>query len=126
MQAVLILHRTLSNTVWLFFLALGIWGLYRAIRGWPVDGSYLGAVVIGQLLFVVQAILGFALWFSGRDAALARAGIHMLYGIFALIFLPFVYVVWLRGDNSNRAQWILGFATAFLFGIALRSIGTGV
>jgi hypothetical protein len=125
MQTVHTLHSTLSNTTWLFFLALGVWGLFRAIRGQGIDGSYLGAAVIGQLLFVVQGVLGAWLWFGGRRA-LSDPEIHILYGAFGLVFLPFVYLVWLRGDDSNRGMWIMGFATAFLFGIALRSIGTSV
>ncbi|MFO7541174.1 MAG: hypothetical protein R6X32_24290 [Chloroflexota bacterium] len=120
------IHQVLSNSIWLFFLALGIWGLLRAIRGLGIDGSYMGAAVIGQLLFVVQAVLGFILWFGGRRVLLADPSMHMLYGVFALVFLPFVYLVWLRGDDSNRGMWIMGFATLFLFGIALRSITTGI
>ena len=53
-------------------------------------------------------------------------GIHLLYGIFALVFLPFVYVSVLRGDDTNRAQWVLAFTTLFMFGIALRSISTSI
>lgn len=126
MSTLIALHGALSNTVWLFFLAIGLWGLYRAIRGWPVDGSYLGAAVIGELLFVVQAVLGGIMWLSGGSGDMTRPGIHLLYGVFALIFLPFVYVTVLRGDDSNRGQWVLAFATLFLFGIALRSISTSV
>ena len=126
MATIVEIHSLLSRTVWMFFLALGLWGCYRASRGEGVDGSYLGAAVIGQALYVLQAILGFILWFGGLDRVLARPGIHMLYGVFALVFLPFVYLVWLRGDDSNRAQWVLAFATLFLFGIALRAIGTSI
>ena len=120
------IHRALSNTVWLFWLALGLWGLYRAIRGRGVDGNYIGAGAIGQALFVVQAILGFILWFAGLDASLQRAGIHLLYGVFALVFPPFIYFAVLRDDETNRAQWVLAFTALFMFGIALRSISTGV
>jgi hypothetical protein len=126
MDIVLTLHSRLSNTLWLFFLVLGLWGLFRAIRGQGVDGSYLGAMVIGQLLFVVQVILGAILWAGGYLGGLARPEIHVLYGGFVLVFLPFVYFVLLRGDDSNRGQWVLGLVNLFLFGIALRLITTGV
>lgn len=126
MDVVLTLHSRLSNTVWLFFLALGLWGVFRALRGQGVDSSYLGAIVIGQLLFVVQVILGAILWAGGYLAGLARPEIHVLYGGFVLVFLPFVYFVLLRGDDSNRGQWVLGLVNLFLFGIALRLITTGV
>ena len=119
------IHGALSNTAWIFFLILGLWGFFRAVRGLPVNGNYLGAAFIGQLIFVVQAVLGASLWFGGaRD--MDRPSIHILYGVFALVFLPFVYLSVLRGDDTNRAQWVLAFTTLFLFGIALRSISTSI
>lgn len=124
MPTLISIHGALSNTAWLFFLALGLWGLFRAIRGRSVDGSYLGAVFIGQAIFVIQAILGGILWVGGGNLALARSDMHLLYGVFALVFLPFIYLSVLRGDDTNRAQWVLAFATLFMFGIALRSITT--
>lgn len=120
------IHSALSNVSWIYFLILGLWGLYRAIRGQGVDGSYLGAATIGELVFVVQAILGLILWFDGGNAGMARAGIHALYGVFAIVFLPFIYMTVLRGDDSNRGQWVMAFATLFLFGVALRAISTSI
>ncbi len=120
------IHGALSNTAWIFFLALGLWGLFRAIRGRSVDGSYLGAAFIGQLIFVAQAVLGVILWIGGGSVSMQRSGIHLLYGVFALVFLPFIYLSVLRGDDTNRAQWVLAFTTLFLFGIALRSISTAI
>lgn len=120
------IHQLLSRTVWLFFIALGGWGFYRAARGEGVDGSYLGTLVIGELLYVAQGVLGAILWSGGLSGVLTRPGIHVLYGVFAIVFLPFVYLVWLRGDDSNRAMWVWAFATTFLFGIALRGIYTSI
>lgn len=126
MTTLIAIHSALSNSAWLFFLIIGLWGLFRAIRGQAVDGSYLGAAFIGQLIFVTQAILGALMWIGGGSAAMQRPGIHLLYGIFALVFLPFIYLSVLRGDDTNRAQWVLAFTTLFLFGIALRSISTAI
>ena len=124
MDTIILIHSRLSQTVVLFFLFLGIWGLYRAIRRYGVDGSYLGALIIGQVLYIVQGILGGILWASGLLVAVARPEMHILYGAFALVFLPFVFLVWLKGDDSNQAQWVLAFTTLFLFGIAERAIST--
>ena len=126
MAVILSIHGALSNTAWLFFLIVGLWGLIRAIRGQSVTGNYLGAIFIGQMIFVVQAVLGAALWIGGYSTGIQRPGIHLLYGLFALVFLPFIYLSVLRGDDTNRAQWVLAFTTLFLFGIALRSISTAV
>ena len=126
MSTLVNIHHALSNTAWLFFLILGLWGLFRAIRGQSVNANYLGAAFIGQLIFVAQAVMGGILWLGGGSAQIARPEIHLLYGVFALVFLPFVYVSVLRGDDTNRAQWVLAFTTLFLFGIALRSISTSI
>ena len=78
------------------------------------------------MIFVVQAVLGTILALGGGLGDIGRPEIHVLYGVFALVFLPFVYVSLLRGDDTNRAQWVLSFTTLFLFGIALRSISTSI
>jgi hypothetical protein len=124
MAIIFSIHGALSNTAWLFFLIIGLWGLFRAIRGQAVNGNYLGAAFIGQMIFVVQTILGTLLWIGGKSANIQRPSIHLLYGAFALVFLPFIYMSVLRGDDTNRAQWVLAFTTLFLFGIALRGIST--
>ena len=80
------IHGVLSNTAVLFFLLLGIWGVYRAIRRYSVDGSYLGALVIGELIFVLQAVLGIILAIGGSSPG--RGVIHYIYGAFALVALP--------------------------------------
>ncbi|MCA9991208.1 MAG: hypothetical protein KDE29_09410, partial [Anaerolineales bacterium] len=56
------IHSILSNTVWMFYLALGLWGLFRAIRKQGVDGGYLGAMVIIQVLVLLQGLMGGYLW----------------------------------------------------------------
>ncbi|PID87072.1 MAG: hypothetical protein CSA11_05345 [Chloroflexi bacterium] len=124
MDIVVLIHSRLSQTVVLFFLFLGIWGVYRGIRQYRVNGSYMGALVIGQVLYIVQGTLGAILWATGYIGGVSRPEMHILYGSFALVFLPFVFLVWLKGDDSNQAQWVLAFTTLFLFGIAERAIST--
>jgi uncharacterized membrane protein len=126
MEFVIVLHGGLSNMTWMFFLLLGLWGLVRAIRGRAVDGSYMGAMVIGQGLFWLQGIIGVVLWINGRLSGLLRSEVHILYGAFVIIFLPFIYFTTLRGDDSNRGQWVLAFSNLFLFGVTMRLIETGI
>jgi heme A synthase len=121
MDTILEIHRVLSNTIVLFFLLLGIWGLVRAIRKMGVNSSYLGAMVIAELLFVTQAVLGLILVLDG---ARPGRGVHFIYGAFALVALPGLFA-YLRGDDSNQAQWYYAIGILFLFGVSLRAIGTG-
>ncbi len=125
MEFILILHDGLANMSWMYFLALGLWGFYRAIRKQGVDGTYLGAAVIGQSLFAFQGLLGLIMWLNGRLVFLSRPEIHILYGAFAFVFLPFTYIVTLRGDDSNRGQWVLALVTLFMFGVSLRLMASG-
>ena len=82
MEFIAEIHRVLSNTIWLFFLLLGVWGLIRAFRRHGVNSSYMGAMVIGEAVFIVQAVLGIILMISGERPG---RGIHLLYGAFALV-----------------------------------------
>ncbi|UCG25161.1 MAG: hypothetical protein JSW55_03960 [Chloroflexota bacterium] len=123
METIVQIHGVISNTSVLFFLLLGIWGLIRAIRKNGVDGSYFGALVIGELIFVLQAGLGIILALGG--GAPGRGIVHYIYGAFALVALPGLFA-YTRGDDSNQAQWYYALLTLFLFGVALRAIDTGV
>ncbi len=126
MNFVFTLHQGFTNMAAFYFLALGLWGMFRAIRGQAVDGNYLGALVIAQILLVVQIVVGGILWLNGRADSMQRFDVHVLYGAFVLIFLPFVYGVLLRGDDSNRGQWVWGFVSLFMFFLMLRFFVTGL
>ena len=113
----------LTNATQLFFLLIGLWGAFRALRGQGVDGSYFGALAIGQGLYIVLIIMDVVLWFS--DIEPSRAGLHYLYAVFAVLLIPFIYTSVLKGDDSNQAQWIYAFVALFLWGIATRVVTTG-
>ena len=123
MENVVTLHARLANTVWLYLLILGLWSLWRAIRGEGLSGNFLGALVIAQLLIFIQAILGALLWLGGQSNELVNSSMHFLYAGFSLVFLPFVFLYWLRGDASNRGQWVMSFAVLFQFGTVFYRFG---
>jgi heme A synthase len=126
MDFIFTLHRGLTNMAVLYFLVLGVWGMFRAVRGRDVNGSYLGALVVAQVLLVANVIIGGVLWLDGRSATMVRFDVHALYGGFVLVFLPFVYAVLLRGDDSNRGQWVWGFVNLFMFFLVPRFFITGL
>lgn len=117
------LHRALSNTIWMFYLFMGVWGVYRAIRRQPVSGSYFGAIAVIQIVLIVQALMGGALYLSGLRPE--RELIHYLYGAFGVVFLPGLFA-YLKGDDSNSAQWLFALASLFMFGVIRRIIETAV
>ena len=114
----------LTNATRTFFLVLGLWGVFRSLRGQGIDGSYLGALAIGAGLFVLGLIFDIVLWFGGTVPE--RAGLHYLYAIFAALLVPFIYASVLRGEVSNQAQWIFAFVCLFLWGVVDRIIVLGI
>ncbi|MDT8305784.1 MAG: hypothetical protein RRC07_07595 [Anaerolineae bacterium] len=117
------LHRALSNTIWMFYLFMGVWGIYRAIRRQPVNGSYFGAIAVIQIVLVVQVLMGGALYLTGLRPE--RELIHYLYGAFGVVFLPGLFA-YLKGDDSNSAQWLFALASLFMYGVVRRVIETAV
>lgn len=115
-------HGRLANTSLLFIAILAAWGLWRTIRKEGVGSSYWGALVIGELLILVQGGLGAYLWLVG---ARPDRSIHILYGIVSALLIPGVYA-FTKGSQDNRTMMFYAFALLFLFGILLRSVGTAV
>ena len=122
MESLVVLHARLVVTIVLFLGALALWGVFNYLRGQGVSGSYNGALVIGELLMIAECLIGVALLVAGRQPA--RPGIHILYGVVAIIMLPgaFAYV---RGRDSRFEQLVYALVCLFLCGIALRALETG-
>ena len=116
------IHRSLSDTLWMFYLLLALWGLWRAVRGQPVTGSYFGAIAVVQIVVLLQGLLGGVLYLS-TSARPERELVHYLYAAFSVVFLPGIFA-YLRGDDSNQAMWVYALASLFMFGVMLRIIGT--
>lgn len=123
MDTTLLIDNGLVGATRIFFLILGAWGFVRSVRGMSVDGNYLGALAIGELLYIALLLMDGILYLRGIIPN--NPSLHYLYAVFAILLLPFIYIVTLRGDDSNRAQWIYTFATVFLWGLAFRVIITG-
>jgi hypothetical protein len=115
-------HGRLANTALFFTIAMAAWGLWRFFRKQGVDGSYWGALVIAEILYLAQAGLGVFLWLSGMGN-LAGQWIHVLYGSVSVLTLPAVFA-YTKGDAAPRVQLVYGVAFLFLVGVALRAIGT--
>jgi hypothetical protein len=115
-------HGRLASTGFYYALILALWGLWRFFRKQGMDSSYSGALVIGEVLFLIQAALGAYLWISGVGH-LGR-GIHILYGVVSLLVIPGVFL-YTRGDEKRRVMLVYGAALLFLVGIIFRAMSTG-
>ena len=122
MASLTILHARLVITILLFFGALALWGFFNYLRGQGVSGSYLGALAVGELLMLSEFVVGLILLLSGQRPY--RVGVHILYGVVAILTLPGTFA-YIRGRDSRWEQLIYVTVCLFLCGIALRAITTG-
>jgi hypothetical protein len=120
MDAIHLLHDNLSTTVMLFFLAVGLWGMIEFARGGQIGGNIGGALVIGQVLVVVQGLLGMVLYLFTDD----RPGfMHLLYGFTAALSLPFVWS-YMRDKAPRPGLLMYSLISLFIFGLAIRGMTT--
>jgi heme A synthase len=118
-----LIHDRLANTVVLYCLALSLWAFWRFFRKQGVDSSFWGALVIGEILILLQGALGGIMWLFNALRP-ERGGIHLLYGIISAMTIPAVYA-FTRGRADRRDMFVYAASLLFLFGIALRAMTTG-
>jgi len=106
----------------LFLLALALWGFWLYVRGPGVTGSYWGALAVGEVLIVVEGVVGFALALLGNLPA--RGWLHILYGIVAVISIPAAFA-FTRGRAGRYESLIYALVALFLAGVTSRLQLTG-
>jgi len=120
-DALVFLHSVGARALLLFAVVLGIWGTYSYFRHDQVSGGFRSSFLIMAGLVAVQGIIGAILFAAGRRPFEL---LHVVYGIFAVLFLPGAYG-WARSGSRRREALILAGAT-WIVGIAyLRGIATG-
>ena len=118
------LHDRLGNTALLFTAIMTIWGLWRYFRRQGIDSSYWGALVIAEILYVVQDVIGVIVYAGGAVRPL-NPFMHILYGVVNVLVLPAIFF-FTRGDDQRRSMLIYSLGFLFLIGIFLRLQATGL
>jgi heme A synthase len=121
-QTLALLHRVGANALLIFAVVLGIWGTYQYFRRAAVSGGFRSSYLIMAGLTVVQGLLGL-----GAFALGGRPGgqlLHVVYGIFAVLFLPGAYL-YAHSGNPRREALILAGAAWIVSVAYFRGIATG-
>lgn len=118
-----VIHAGLANTAAIFTAILGAWALFFRVRSRPLDSSWYGAAVIGELLLIGQVAIGTLLYLQGLGVLLPRPFMHILYGIVAIITLPAAYSYFGNLEDENVKSLAMAFACFFLWGIVMRATG---
>ncbi len=114
------IHARLGNTALYFVIILGVWGLWRYFRKQGLDSNYWGALIIGEIVILVQGGLGAYMWLIGLRPG---RGIHILYGLVAAIIIPGIYA-YTHGDADRKVMLVYGVALLITVAIILRAMMT--
>lgn len=114
------IHGVLANSIVLYLLLVGLWGLGGYFRGFSMTPNYRGALVIGELVLLVQAVVGVVLVVMGL---VPRDGLHFLYGAASALGLPLAYT-YMRDRHDRRTLLVYSLTALFVFGLSLRAITT--
>jgi hypothetical protein len=95
-------HGRLALALILFAALLGIWGSASFLIRRQVSGSFRASYVLMIALTAVQGLFGLVLITMTRPHEL----LHVVYGAFAILFLPGVYFWVGRGSRAREAAFL--------------------
>ena len=102
-------------------MIIGVWGLVLYFRKAPSSGGFRSTLVLTEALFIVQALVGIAMFLGGRRP---HDGLHWLYGILLVIVLP-IAATYISGRDTRREPLVYGIAGLFMAGLTIRAFTTG-
>ena len=115
------IHGRLAITILTFCGIMTIWGLWRFFRKQGISSSYWGAVIIAEVVIVVQGLLGIYLWLIGLRP---DRGVHWIYGASLALAMPLVYTL-TKGRQERPEALMYGVGFLVMFFLVLRAMVTG-
>jgi heme A synthase len=116
------LHQRFAIALILLAVLLGIWGALGFLRNRQVSGGFRSTYVLMIGLLAVQGLLGVVLLFL--DGQPREGIVHLVYGIFAAVFLPGMYFYAARGSRAREAAFLA--ASCWIVAVAFgRGFTTG-
>jgi CDP-diglyceride synthetase len=118
--ALAFLHNRLAIALLLFAVLLGLWGTIQFVRRRAVSPGFRSSYLLMIGLTAVQGTLGLLSFTAYRPREL----LHVVYGIFAIAFLPAIFLYGPRGGRPREAAFLTTacWVVAIAFG---RGIATG-
>lgn len=97
------LHVRLAFALVLLSITLGIWGSYQYLRHRAVSGGFRATYLMLVGLTLLQGLVGALTFGLGLHP---RNLLHVVYGIFAAVFLPGIYFYSSRGGRDREAVFL--------------------
>ena len=115
------IHTGLARSILIFLFAMVAWAALNFFRGKGLDAGYRGALIIGEILFLAQGVLGVIMVILGLRPA---DWLHLLYGVLVAFSWPGVYI-YTQARQERAEAGIYAIVSFFMFGLAIRAIMTG-
>jgi heme A synthase len=115
----LFVHTRLALAAILFAIVLGAWGTFQYVRHKALSGGFRSAYLMLCGLAAVQGLVGILQLLAGSKL---HNPLHVVYGIFAVLFLPGLYFYSASGRASKARD--AAFMTASCW-IVLVAFGRG-
>ena len=114
-------HRLGATVLIIYAIGLGLWGAYLYFRKEALTGSFRSSFLIMAGVTAVQGIAGLVILILGSRP---NEILHVVYGAFAVLFLPGVYLYAQGGTKRREAVFLAG--ASWIVAIAyLRGFATG-
>jgi hypothetical protein len=120
-MSIIDIHDGLSRSILIYCALMAIWGMWRFFRGQGLSGGYLGAVVIAEVLLVVQGAIGVILWFGA--GTYQPSYVHWIYGIVLALSAPLVYT-YTKGRQDRPEMLLYAVAYVIMIALVLRAMVT--
>lgn len=120
-DAVAFLHGYGARVLLLWSIVLGVWATVQYFRNQPISGGFRASFLIVAGLTALQGLLGLAGFAFGLQP---KTLLHVVYGIFASVFLPGAYL-YSRSGNQRRESVVLAGASWIVSIAFYRGIATG-
>jgi heme A synthase len=118
------IHQRFALALIIYAIILGVWGGYQFLRRRAVSGGFRSSYVLMVGLLAVQGALGLVMFITGNPRAPREGILHIVYGVFAIVFLPGVYFYVARGGRRREAAFLA--AACWIVAVAFgRGITTG-
>jgi heme A synthase len=117
----ILVHSRLALTIILYTFAMGAWAAVIFFRRKEIDSSFWGALVIGEIVMLLQGVLGVILVITGARPADI---LHFLYGVLVAFTWPGAYV-YTHARQGRAEAGIYAIVSFFIFGLAIRAQMTG-
>lgn len=120
-EALTFVHGFGARVEVLYSVVLALWGTITYFRNVRLSGGFRSSYLILAALAVIQGLVGLGALLAGGHP---REGLlHMVYGVFAVLFLPGAYL-YAHGGTQRRETAILAGACWIVTIAFLRGIGT--